>query len=64
MKDILRAAVVIIIVYVFLLFVNDKLNKGGGNASNDSITIYNWGEYIDPDLLKQFEKETGYQSHV
>ena len=21
--------------------------------------MYNWGEYIDPDLLKQFENETG-----
>ena len=25
------------------------------------LTIYNWGEYIDPELLKKFEKETGYQ---
>ena len=28
-------------------------------ANKESITVYNWGEYIDPDLLKQFEKETG-----
>ena len=44
---------------LFLLFINAKLNEGGGRASKDSITVYNWGEYIDPDLLKQFEKETG-----
>ena len=59
MKDILRGAVVILIVSAILLLVNAKLNEGGGRASKDSITIYNWGEYIDPDLLKQFEKETG-----
>lgn len=23
--------------------------------------MYNWGEYIDPALIKQFEKETGIQ---
>ena len=44
-----------------LFFVNDYLNESSGNASNDTITVYNWGEYIDPDLLKQFEEETGYQ---
>ncbi|MET3655947.1 MULTISPECIES: ABC transporter substrate-binding protein [Sporosarcina] len=59
MKDILRGAVVIIIISAILLLINSKLNESGGSASKDSITVYNWGEYIDPDLLKQFEKETG-----
>ncbi|MEK4711462.1 ABC transporter substrate-binding protein [Sporosarcina sp. FSL K6-5500] len=59
MKDILRGAVVIIIMSAILLLINSKLNESGGSASKDSITVYNWGEYIDPDLLKQFEKETG-----
>lgn len=59
MKDILRGAVVIIIISAILLLINSKLNESGGSASKNSITVYNWGEYIDPDLLKQFEKETG-----
>ncbi len=25
------------------------------------IYVYNWGEYIDPELIKKFEKETGIQ---
>ena len=25
------------------------------------VYVYNWGEYIDPDLIKKFEKETGMQ---
>ena len=29
-------------------------SKGSGE-----VVVYNWGEYIDPDVLKQFEKETG-----
>jgi len=59
MKGILRGAVVIVIISAVLLLVNSKLNESGGSASKDSITVYNWGEYIDPDLLTQFEKETG-----
>ena len=33
--------------------------KVAGKARSDTITVYNWGEYIDPDLLNQFEEETG-----
>ena len=61
MKEITRSVIAIILVCIALFFVNDYLNKSSGNASNDTITIYNWGEYIDPDLLTQFEEETGYQ---
>ena len=48
-----------LLVAAILLFVNTKLNEGGGSGGKNSITVYNWGEYIDPDLLKQFEQETG-----
>ncbi|ETD05160.1 hypothetical protein N568_0103625 [Lactococcus garvieae TRF1] len=33
----------------------------GVSTSTNSLTIFNWGEYIDPQLLKKFEKETGYK---
>lgn len=34
---------------------------GGGNAaeSKGEVNVYNWGEYIDEDLLDEFEDETG-----
>lgn len=28
--------------------------------SDQTVTIYNWGDYIDPALIKKFEKQTGY----
>jgi spermidine/putrescine transport system substrate-binding protein len=31
------------------------------SAKNNTLTIYNWGDYIDPELIKKFEKQTGYQ---
>lgn len=30
-----------------------------GNSSKEKIHVYNWGEYIDPSTIKDFEKETG-----
>lgn len=59
MKEIIRGAIIIIAVSSILLMINGKLNAHGGSGGKNSITIYNWGEYIDPDLLKQFERETG-----
>ena len=29
--------------------------------NSDKLVIYNWGDYIDPELLKEFTKETGIQ---
>ncbi|MGL4991217.1 MAG: ABC transporter substrate-binding protein [Sarcina sp.] len=29
------------------------------NKSNNILYVYNWGDYIDPDLLTKFEKKTG-----
>ncbi|MBP2623132.1 ABC transporter substrate-binding protein [Streptococcus oricebi] len=35
-------------------------SKSNSNASN-KLVIFNWGDYIDPELLKDFTKETGIQ---
>lgn len=59
MKEMMRAALLILLVSGLLLFVNYQLNDGGNRANTESIIVYNWGEYIDPALLKQFEEETG-----
>lgn len=61
MKDIVKASVAIIIVCIGLFVANDYLGKSSGNAGSDTVTIYNWGEYIDPDLIDQFEEESGYR---
>ena len=36
-------------------------NASGGAAAKGSgeVVVYNWGEYIDPDVISQFEEETG-----
>ena len=32
---------------------------GGQKAAKKELKVYNWGDYIDPEILKSFEKETG-----
>ncbi len=61
MKEITRAAIAIVVVCIILFGVNKYLNQSSGNASSDTLTIFNWGEYIDPDLISQFEEQSGYR---
>ena len=32
---------------------------GSSKNTNGEVIVYNWGEYIDPDVLEMFEEETG-----
>ena len=32
---------------------------GAKSGENGEVVVYNWGEYIDPDVLTSFEEETG-----
>lgn len=38
---------------------NDNGNTGSAAGENGSVYVYNWGEYIDPDVIDMFEEETG-----
>ncbi|PYF06474.1 ABC transporter substrate-binding protein [Ureibacillus chungkukjangi] len=59
MKSLVQATVAIIVVCALLFFVADRLESAGSAGSKDTITVYNWGEYIDPELIDQFTEETG-----
>ena len=34
-------------------------NQKNGGESSDELYVYNWGEYIDENVITQFEEETG-----
>ena len=38
---------------------NPSDKKEAGEAGSDELYVYNWGEYIDEDVITQFEEETG-----
>lgn len=56
----LRRAVPALIV---LLFIGGGFYYGSKNASTSEkkVVVYNWGEYLDPEVLTMFEEETGIQ---
>ncbi len=49
-------AVLIAVIMILSVFVGCG---SGGTSSDNVVNVYNWGEYIDSSLLKQFEQETG-----
>lgn len=59
MKRLVQVFMTVFIVSFCLLILVHYLNKVEGYTGDNTITVFNWGDYIDPTLLKQFEKETG-----
>ncbi|MDW0109378.1 ABC transporter substrate-binding protein [Sporosarcina aquimarina] len=59
MKGLVRGAILIAFTAAVLMIVNAQLAKSGAQSGGNTLTVYNWGEYIDPDLITQFEKESG-----
>ncbi|MBJ6362402.1 PotD/PotF family extracellular solute-binding protein [Paenibacillus sp. GCM10012307] len=59
MKQLVRMAAAVIIITGALLYLTNWLNTSQGFRGKDTLTIYNWGDYIDPELLARFEQETG-----
>lgn len=58
MKEITRAAIAILVVSAILLYAVNVLERSSATADGGTISVYNWGEYIDPELIDQFEEET------
>ena len=48
-----------ILVSCLLLFGVRKNFETATAGSPETIIVYNWGDYIDPELLTKFTKETG-----
>lgn len=63
MKKLLTSVVAILIVVAVLFGAQRYLaaKTGSGEGGSKVLNLYNWGDYIDPALLKKFTKETGYK---
>lgn len=61
MKRLQSLIIGIVAIILVLLFGVRELEHSSGMAGAKVLNIYNWGDYIDPDLLKKFENETGYK---
>ena len=59
MKQLVRMFALVFVVSLLLLSWTNYLNTSEGYSGENTLTIYNWGDYIDPDLIDKFEQETG-----
>lgn len=51
-----------ILLIIFVLWgVSYQIESRTQSKESDKLVIYNWGDYIDPELLTEFTKETGVQ---
>lgn len=59
MKQLMQLLITSLVVAVLLLFSTKFIDPPPKSGKGNILYVYNWGEYIDPDLLKKFEKEYG-----
>ncbi|MED5050722.1 ABC transporter substrate-binding protein [Anoxybacillus rupiensis] len=61
MRRLVQSFAAVLLITAALLYISYRLNESEGYAGNHTLTVYNWGDYIDPKLIKEFEKETGWK---
>ena len=61
MKKLQSLFIGILVIILVLLFGVRQLEKASGMSGAKIVTIYNWGDYVDPSLITKFEQETGYK---
>jgi len=61
MKQLMKVFIIVFAVSFALLFWINRLNASEGYSGENTIAVYNWGDYIDEDLITKFEEETGYK---
>ncbi|MGN1401944.1 MAG: PotD/PotF family extracellular solute-binding protein [Bacillus sp. (in: firmicutes)] len=61
MRKLMNVFIAVFVVSFGLLYWINSLNKSEGYSGGNTVSVYNWGDYIDPDLIDQFEEETGYK---
>ncbi|MFC4811346.1 ABC transporter substrate-binding protein [Paenibacillus sp. GCM10023250] len=59
MNQLLRMLIAVIALGFALQYGASALNSSQGLSGANTLTIYNWGDYIDPELIAEFEKESG-----
>jgi len=48
----------IVLVILVLWGISHQIEASMNTKNSDKLVIYNWGDYIDPALITQFEEET------
>ncbi|MGI1822438.1 ABC transporter substrate-binding protein [Exiguobacterium sp. TRN 1102] len=57
-KLVIMLAVPLIVSFGLLLWIQ-QLNAAQGFGGDNTLVVYNWGDYIDEDLIGEFEEQSG-----
>ena len=55
----MKLKILALVMLCCLMFGCGGSQSGGGDKSDSVVYVYSWGDYLDPETLKMFEKETG-----
>lgn len=61
MKKLFYAFLTVVAICLLLAMGDVALNRHNSGSGSKTLTIYNWGDYIDPALISKFERQTGYR---
>jgi spermidine/putrescine transport system substrate-binding protein len=61
MRSLVQSSIAILVVCALLFYAAATLDSTRSAGGAGVITVYNWGEYIDHELIDRFEEETGIQ---
>jgi len=64
MKRLISLIVGLLAICGLLAYAGHHLQASSGSTGSKVLNLYNWGDYIDPQLLTKFQKETGYHVNV
>ncbi len=59
MKRIAQMLIAVLVLAAVMGYTSMRLNSSQGYTEGNTLTVYNWGDYIDPDLLDEFYEQTG-----
>ncbi len=64
MKRFLQLIIGALVVGMLCLTLSHWFKSKEQVHTNQKIYVYNWGEYIDPELIKKFEKKLAFKSFM
>ena len=59
MRKVVQMFVAVLAAAALCMYATARINHFQGYSSGNTLTIYNWGDYLDPELIEAFEEETG-----
>lgn len=64
MKRLMSLIGLLLVICSGLWGASTQLQRSSGATGQKVLNLYNWGDYIDPALLKKFQAQTGYHVNV